>query len=339
VITGSHLGGGFLCNRSRCFFPVLFASFVPAVIAGIPESPVFVLVEDIPSAFPDIIHQLPEMDIRLIADPERLALPFTAGPVFIKEISHPGRKNRCFVKQFPVESDLIKLRTVFPAEAAENAHPETASDADGYQFRIKQEKVNHSTLTGCTDGRNVQSPLSGTASCVPVQKSSSIQKPPAIQNKPGKESTDPVTKEPPRAYIRSLLDQFRKELSVRNYSRRTIRNYTDIAAKYLDSLQHPPGTNDCEFIKNHLIFLKDELGYSPRTVNLHSAALSFFYQNVVGISDIPGLNTRMKTGHQLPKVYSIMEIEDIVSSISNPVHRLIVLLTYAWDYVSERSAV
>lgn len=37
----------------------------------------------------------------------------------------------------------------------------------------------------------------------------------------------------------------------------------------------------------------------------------------------------MKTGRQLPKVYSIQEIESIISAITNETHRLIVLITYA----------
>jgi len=145
------------------------------------------------------------------------------------------------------------------------------------------------------------------------------------------ENTAPPTKHHQQTYphIRPLLDQLNKELIVRNYSRKTVRNYTDTVVRFLRQLKQPPGKDDCESIKNHLVFLKNEMNYSPRTINLHSAALSFFYDKVMGIPDIPSLRIKMKTGRQLPKVYSIQEIEDIVSSITNGTHRLIVLIAYA----------
>jgi len=37
----------------------------------------------------------------------------------------------------------------------------------------------------------------------------------------------------------------------------------------------------------------------------------------------------MKTGRQLPKVCSTQEIETMLAAITNPIHQLIVLLTYA----------
>jgi site-specific recombinase XerD len=126
-----------------------------------------------------------------------------------------------------------------------------------------------------------------------------------------------------------LLDQMKKELLVRNYSRKTIRNYCDNVRMYLEYLQRSPSAEDSEMIRNYLIFLHNERCLSARTVNLHSAALSFFYDKVIGIQELPGLTVRMKTGRQLPKVYSMEEIEQILASITNPKHKMIVLLAYA----------
>lgn len=130
-------------------------------------------------------------------------------------------------------------------------------------------------------------------------------------------------------FPRAHLDQLHKELLVRNYSKNTVRSYTDAVAKYLDRLQRPPSSEDSEKIKDHMAFLGSELFFAPRTINLHSAALTFFYAHVVGVTNIPSLTIRMKTGRQLPKVYSIQEIESIISALTNETHRLIVLLTYA----------
>lgn len=130
------------------------------------------------------------------------------------------------------------------------------------------------------------------------------------------------------ALQRNLLDQLLKELKVRNYRKTTQKNYTDCVRKYLYYLKREPGREDNEILKDYSVFLRNESGYAPRTVNLHCAAISFFYEHVLGITDIPGLSIRMKTGRQLPKVYSCTEIEKMIAMVTNPTHKLLLLITY-----------
>lgn len=127
---------------------------------------------------------------------------------------------------------------------------------------------------------------------------------------------------------RDLLDQLKKELLVRNYSKKTVRSYTDYVKQYLCRIGKTPGFDDSEQLRDHAIFLHEEMGFTAKTVNVHCAALTFFYKNVLGITDLPHLKLRMKTGRQLPKVYSVEEVERIVSMPINPMHRLILLLAY-----------
>ena len=60
-----------------------------------------------------------------------------------------------------------------------------------------------------------------------------------------------------------------------------------------------------------------------RTVNLVTAAIQFFYLNVLR-SRLP-LETlpHMKTGRSLPKVYSEQDIEKLLKSVENSKHRLL----------------
>lgn len=60
----------------------------------------------------------------------------------------------------------------------------------------------------------------------------------------------------------------------------------------------------------------------------YSAALSFFYDKVLGIRDIPGLSIRMKTGNKLPDIYNNKDIEALIKAVKNIKHRLILLLAY-----------
>jgi integrase/recombinase XerD len=118
------------------------------------------------------------------------------------------------------------------------------------------------------------------------------------------------------------------ELKARNYSARTVKNYRAIVRHFLEWLTKDPSNGDIPEIKKFQIFLKDNRRYSPRTVNLATAAISFFYQKVLkfrmNTTELP----RMKTGRALPKVYSVEDVCKIISAEENPKHRLILMFAY-----------
>jgi integrase/recombinase XerD len=124
------------------------------------------------------------------------------------------------------------------------------------------------------------------------------------------------------------LKRMQTELKARNYSQRTIKNYSAAVHQYLQWLSRQPSASDIPEIKEFQIHLKEDRKYSPRTVNLITAAILFFYINVLGLHLPVETLPRMKTGRPLPKVYSEQEIEKIISSTLNPKHRLILMLAY-----------
>jgi integrase/recombinase XerD len=134
--------------------------------------------------------------------------------------------------------------------------------------------------------------------------------------------------EKPDAIITDHLKKMQTELKARNYSRRTLKNYTAAVHQYLLWFKKKPSVSDVSEIKRFQIYLKEEKNYSPRTVNLISAAIQFFYINVLGLKLPIETLPRMKTGRALPKVYSEQEIEKIISSTLNPKHRLVLMLAY-----------
>jgi integrase/recombinase XerD len=119
-----------------------------------------------------------------------------------------------------------------------------------------------------------------------------------------------------------------KELKLRNYSGRTVKNYSALVVNYLKWLNSEPSADDAAAIKKYHLYLKDSKEYAPRTVNLATAAIQFFYKNVVRFNLHSETIPRMKTGRQLPKVYSQEDIEKILSSVDNPKHRLVLMLAY-----------
>ena len=108
-----------------------------------------------------------------------------------------------------------------------------------------------------------------------------------------------------------------------------MKNYGGFARNYLSWLGRQPFAGDGENIKHYQNFLKEEKRYSPRTVNLATAAVLFLYNVVLDAPINAESLPRMKAGRQLPKVHSQQEIEKIILAEKNFKHRLILTLAYA----------
>jgi len=132
----------------------------------------------------------------------------------------------------------------------------------------------------------------------------------------------------PLAASGQLLDLLCKELQVRNYSGRTVKNYLGAVTGYLRWLGRAPSSDDRERVRDYVLYLRNDRGQAPRTVNLRSAALQFFYQHVVGAGRVMDSVARMKTGRTLPKVYGRSDMERIIDAAGNAKHRLLLMLAY-----------
>ena len=128
--------------------------------------------------------------------------------------------------------------------------------------------------------------------------------------------------------IPGYLKNMQTELKVRNYSPRTIKNYGAAVSQYLHWLKKQPSEKDVAEIKRFQLYLKETRKYSPRTVNLVTAAVQFFYIHVLRFRLPLDTLPRMKNGRPLPKVYSEKDIEKILSADMNPKHRLLLMIAY-----------
>jgi site-specific recombinase XerD len=118
-------------------------------------------------------------------------------------------------------------------------------------------------------------------------------------------------------------------LRARNYSARTITNYVQIVNRYIQTTGlRKFSADDSTIINHYFIDLKNKGELAARTINLHAAAIRFFYETVLGITIPKNLSPRMKTGRALPRVYSAQEIEKLIAATDNPKHRLILMLAY-----------
>ena len=125
-----------------------------------------------------------------------------------------------------------------------------------------------------------------------------------------------------------LLNKLIHELKLKNYTPTTQRNYRSIVREFLYQLTDLPNGESTNEAKQYILFLKDDKKQAPRTINLASAALSFFYEKVLGSTIMTDKIPRMKTGRSLPQVYSEEDIRNILTAHENIKHQLVLYLAY-----------
>jgi site-specific recombinase XerD len=101
-----------------------------------------------------------------------------------------------------------------------------------------------------------------------------------------------------------------------------------LVSRYLNGLGRAPCKDDKHEIEAHILALKENRKFAPRTVNGARAAISFFYQNVLAAPDAVNAVQRMKVGKDLPNVYGQGDIEKLLESGTNLKHKLVLMLAY-----------
>jgi integrase/recombinase XerD len=123
------------------------------------------------------------------------------------------------------------------------------------------------------------------------------------------------------------LDKTVRELTIRNYSRRTISSYLRYIEEYLRYVKENKKENKEEAIKDFLL-VKKNCGQSPQTINLSLCAIKFFYREILKTPDKINIKTA-KRSSKLPVVLNPGEIKKLIAVIKNPQHRLMIELAYS----------
>ena len=122
------------------------------------------------------------------------------------------------------------------------------------------------------------------------------------------------------------LDKTEQDIRLRNYSNRTVKSYLLCLKDYFlykkSDIDHVDVDNIKQFLLN-----KQASGAAPQTVNLYLNAIKFFYREV--IADCQRIDIKFsKKNKRLPIVLSRSEVKQILESIKNTKHRLIISLSY-----------
>ena len=122
----------------------------------------------------------------------------------------------------------------------------------------------------------------------------------------------------------NYLKTMEEELLLRGYSCRTVKAYTLCLKEYLGFSAGKVAGMDV--VREFLLFKKSQ-GRAASTINLYLNALKFFYRHVLRV----GFDLKMKTPKKpkrLPRVLSHQEICEIIDSVKNPKHKLLISLAY-----------
>lgn len=126
--------------------------------------------------------------------------------------------------------------------------------------------------------------------------------------------------------MEKYLIQTKNELRLRNYSPKTIESYLGCLRDYFNFLKANFEKLNEEKIKEFLLKKQDK-NYAPQTINLYLNAIKFFYRDVLKIPRKINLKFAKRI-KKLPIVLSRQEIKEIIDSIKNLKHKLIISLAY-----------
>jgi len=122
------------------------------------------------------------------------------------------------------------------------------------------------------------------------------------------------------------LASLEKELRIRGYSYRTIRNYIFSNKRFLEFIKKPIDEITTNDVKMYLLFLKEKC-LSNNSLNHVLAALKFYYGKVLKRKIFFNIEN-LKPERRLPMVLTKEEVKKILNAIKNPKHRLLVEFMY-----------
>jgi site-specific recombinase XerD len=126
--------------------------------------------------------------------------------------------------------------------------------------------------------------------------------------------------------LEDYLVKVKQFLLLRNYSKKTIKNYLSCLQKFFEYVIRKNLDLSKETFEKYCIYLLEK-DYAPQTVHLYINAISFFYKQILGFSfkvkfPVP------KRSKKLPVVLSRENLKKILNNLSNSKHYLIIALSY-----------
>lgn len=120
-----------------------------------------------------------------------------------------------------------------------------------------------------------------------------------------------------------LIRNYKRELTVREYSERTIRAYTRMLSLYLDYALTTPKIQREDRVRDYL----ESFGDHEASRAMAFAALKFFYHDLMKMP-LTIFSLRRRRKKRYPPVLSSREVMLLLDAVQNPGHQLILSLIY-----------
>lgn len=129
--------------------------------------------------------------------------------------------------------------------------------------------------------------------------------------------------------MKSLLEKMQQDLVIQNYSPRTIELYKWHVKVFLTHFAKPAGQITDDDIRDYLFYVKAEKHYSVSNLAQSFSAIKFLFRQTVkmplSLTSLKG----PKRSRPLPLVLSKEEVKQVLGSIKNDKHRMLLELIYS----------
>lgn len=125
-----------------------------------------------------------------------------------------------------------------------------------------------------------------------------------------------------------LRDQMIEDLQLRDYARRTCKEYVSCAQAFVAYHRRPPQQMGELEIRQFLMHLVEKKKAGPATRKMHVAGIKFLYQVVLRRPEVVAAIPWPKVAHNLPEILSGSEVVRLLDAIDSTKQRAIVMTAY-----------
>jgi len=125
------------------------------------------------------------------------------------------------------------------------------------------------------------------------------------------------------------LPQFEKKLKLKGYSQNSIKAYLNHNKNFIKYLQKDLFEIEMADINDYVLYLLEDLNNTHSYANQFISAFKTFNKLILELDGINNKLLRPKKKKKLPKVLNKREVKEIIASVDNLKHQLILILTYS----------
>jgi len=125
-----------------------------------------------------------------------------------------------------------------------------------------------------------------------------------------------------------LRDQMIEDLQLRNYARRTCKEYVTCAQAFVAYHRRPPQQMGEREVRQFLMYLLEQKKAGPATRKMHVAGIKFLYEVTLRRPEVVAAIPWPKVAHNVPEILSGSEVAGLLDAIDSIKHRGIVMTAY-----------